>query len=337
MDETRTLTGLPLEDQREIQEIFAGTLLPPLYSDVIAKRILSADVHPERLNFLMRAIAQDPTIDVGSSAANELFRQSVHSKGMVLDIPAWLKDRRFTNLEIQKVRQEHILTRAELYASDMLLLQYSTHSGERKSDVTASNLKEVLLIVLMVESPLSFREFDKTSERYIHRFTHNIADSGFSDPSKANVILVQLDKCLAQFKVGRNAEAVDGKPDNLQTWLAMIADPNDAQVSAAAILNSDLLQIRREARNMVQDKEVQHMLIQERYERMDWLSYGEQNKAEGIAVGRTEGIAEGIVLRDRQKIEAMLRKGRTPSEIRDFGEYPMDLIAEVQNEILKAK
>ena len=164
-------------------------------------------------------------------------------------------------------------------------------------------------------------------------FTRKNADSGFSGPSKANVIIVQLDKCLAQFKAGRNAEATDGKPDKLQTWLSMIAAPNDAQVSAAAILDADPLQIRREAPNMVQNKEVQNMLIQERYERMDWLSYGEQNKAEGIAKGRAEGIA----LRDRQKIKSMLMKGRTPSEIHDFGEYPVELIAEVQKEMLQKR
>ncbi len=333
MNETIPFADLPETDQREIQEILAGTLLPPLYSDVIAKNILNADVHPERLNFLMRAISQDETIDIQSSASNELFRQSVHSKGMVLDIPAWLKDHRLTNLEIQKIKQDFILTRSELYASDMLLLQYSTQSDEKKSNLSFSNVKEVLLIILMVESPHSFLEFDKKSDRYIHRFYHKDADSGFSGPSKANIIIVQLDKCLAQFKAGRNAEASDGKPDKLQTWLSMIAAPNDAQVSAAASLDADLLQIRREARNMVQNKEVQNMLIQERYERMDWLSYGEQNKAEGIAKGR----AEGIVLRDRQKIASMLMKGRTPSEIHDFGDYPMELIAEVQEDMLQKR
>ncbi len=57
----------------ELMKLFqkmTGKVLPPLYSDVIAKAVFSADVHPDRLNFLMRGIAKDPTINVRSSAVN---------------------------------------------------------------------------------------------------------------------------------------------------------------------------------------------------------------------------------------------------------------------------
>ena len=86
----RRFEELPIEDQESLQNIFNGIILPPLYSDVIAKAIFSADLHPERLNFLFRKIAKDETIDVLSSASNEAFRQSVHSKGIIMDIPSWL-------------------------------------------------------------------------------------------------------------------------------------------------------------------------------------------------------------------------------------------------------
>jgi hypothetical protein len=32
---------------------------------------------------------------------------------------------------------------------------------------------------------------------------------------------------------------------------------------------------------MTQEKEVQHMLLQEKYEKMDWASYGAQERREG--------------------------------------------------------
>ncbi len=35
------------------------------------------------------------------------------------------------------------------------------------------------------------------------------------------------------------------------------------------------------------------MLMQEKYDRMDWYSYGDEKKAEGWAEGRAEGRAEG--------------------------------------------
>ena len=78
-----------------------------------------------------------------------------------------------------------------------------------------------------------------------------------------------------------NAEAEDGRPDQLQTWLSTIADVNDRKVVAAAEGDAALRSIRTEVINMSMDKEVQNMLLQERYERMDWLSYGNEQKKEG--------------------------------------------------------
>ena len=109
MKHKRSLEDLSLKDRKQIIDIREGKALPPLYSDIIAKRLFSPDTYPDRLNFLMREIAKDSTIDVRSSATNESFRQSIHSKGMVLDIPSWLKDDRAADMEIQKVKQNLLL------------------------------------------------------------------------------------------------------------------------------------------------------------------------------------------------------------------------------------
>ena len=92
----------------------------------------------------MRSISRDDTIEVKSSAGNESFKQSLHSKGMISDIPSWLRDGRAGNVEIQKVKQDFIFTRVELYASDMLLLQYSVTEGQAKGDLDYSNVNEAL-------------------------------------------------------------------------------------------------------------------------------------------------------------------------------------------------
>ena len=289
MERVINIDELPISEQQMIRDIFAGKILPPLYSDAIAKKILNADVHPDRLNFLMRSISKDQTIDVASSAGNESFKQSVNSKSMISDIPSWLRDGRLSDLEMQKIRQDFIFTRVELYASDMLLLQYAVREGEAKGDLDYENVKEAIIIVLMVESPKAFKEFDKKSDKYIHRFTRMTADTGLSYPTKAKMIYVQLDKCLEQFRAGQNSEAEDGKPDELQLWLAMIADVNDGKVSEAVEKDDELKKIRAEALNMAQDKEVQNMLIKEKYDRMDILTYGNDQRREGA-------IKEAIML-----------------------------------------
>ena len=294
MVQSHIFDQLSSQDQQTLLRYFDGTRLPPLYSDTIAKRVFNADVHPDRLNFLLQNIAGDDTIDVRSSASNEAFRMSTGSKGMVSDIPSWLRDGRLSDLEMQRATQNFIFTRVELYASSMLLLQYSASKGQAKSSVSYTNVKEVLLVVLMVKSPKVFRDYDKKCDRYIHRFTTMASDSGLSYPSRAKMVYVQLDKCLAQFKAGRNAEAEEGRPDRLQKWLAMIADVNDDSTIEAAADDETLTGIRTEIRNMAQDKEVQNMLTQEMFDLMDRESFREECKEEGMKEGMKEGMEKGM-------------------------------------------
>ena len=56
----------------------------------------------------------------------------------------------------------------------------------------------------------------------------------------------------------------------------------------------------------------------------------EKNRNEGIGIGREQGREQ----RDREKIEEMLRKGKTPEAIADFCDYPLSLVKEVENNML---
>ena len=312
------LKNLPAEAQNQLKQVFSGERLPELYSDIIAKSVFNPDAHPERLNFLLSGLAVDDTIDIRSSAGNEGIHQSLNAKGLITDIPAWLQDGRLADLEIQKVQQDFILTRMELYASNMLLLQYSVESGHLKSELNYKNVKDVVVAVLMVNSPKVFQEFGSENGRYIHRFHKMIADSGFSYPASVTMIYVQLDKCLAQFRNGENAESEDGKPDRLQVWLSTIADVNDTQVVQAAEKDPELRRIRTEMHHMAQNREVQNMILQEQFERMDWATHINQSRSEGLQEGRKEGRKEG--LQEGQKkgqeklgslIELLFSQGRT--------------------------
>ncbi len=63
----------------------------------------------------------------------------------------------------------------------------------------------------------------------------------------------------------------------------------------------------------------------------------EAGKAEGIEEGRTAGIEEGRTeggdLRDAQRIEDMLRRGKTAEEIIDFCGYPDELVKKIETEM----
>ena len=311
-DESR-FYSLPIQDQEFFLDVFSGKKLPPLYYDIIAKKIFNPDVHPERLSFLLQSISKDPSIEVVSSAANEGIRQSIYAKGIITDLPSWMRDGRVSNLEFQKAAQEFIFTRGDLYASDLLLLQYSVSAGQKKGDIDYSNVKEALLVVLMVESPKVFKEFE--SAKYIHRFTQMTADTGLSYPLKAKIIYVQLDKCLEQYRAGQNSESDDGKPDKLQKWLAAIADVNDEKVRAEK--DEILKKIRSEIHAMTQEKEVQNMLLQEKYDKMDRLSYGAQREREG----KREQL--------EQDAREMYAEGLMPDFISRIVKVPIDTVREI--------
>ena len=133
------------------------------------------------------------------------------------------------------------------------------------------------------------------------------ADTGLSYPTKAKMIYVQLDKCLEQFRQGYNAEAEDGKPDDLQLWLAMIADVNDGKVSREAEKDAQLRSIRLEAAGMGQEREVQNMLIQEKYDRMDWMTYGNEQRREGVSTGKILGAVETMRDDGKSDLEILIR------------------------------
>lgn len=58
-------------------------------------------------------------------------------------------------------------------------------------------------------------------------------------------------------------------------------------------------------------------------------------RAEGREEGRVEGIAEGGDIRDAERIEAMLRCGKTVKQIVDFCGYTYEQVKEVEDSILQ--
>jgi predicted transposase YdaD len=60
-------------------------------------------------------------------------------------------------------------------------------------------------------------------------------------------------------------------------------------------------------------------------------------RAEGLAAGRAEGLAaghaEGLTAGHADSIRTLLRKGKSPAEIHDLLDYPMEEIAEVSKKL----
>ncbi len=284
-------SALPKERKQLLSSIFRGEKLANVCRDVVAKHVFSPDLHPDRMDFILQHTMSQPGIRVASSAANEIYLQNIYSKKTITDIPSWLKDHRLADLAIQVNPQEFIFDRADIYASNMLLLQYSAETGQLKSDINYENVNGVIIIVLMKNSPRIFKDFQ--SPRYIHRFIKAHADSGLELPMLKQMVFVQLDTALEKYITQAYNEDEDVE---LLELFALMADINNEKIIRQAENNRLLKDIREDVFTFTQSKEVQQMILADDLARMDWNSNMKYARKEGKAEGGAEKLAEIIDL-----------------------------------------
>ena len=280
-------SGYSQEFKNELLAILDGRRIAPLTSDTMAKKIFSPDLHRDRFDFILKRVMGDDSIVTDRSATNELPTEASSAKRTVSDITAWLKDRRYANLEIQAVAQEFIFSRADIYSSRMLLFQYNVNYGQAKSAISYANTPGVILVILMRNSPKPFKDFN--SAKYIHRFTYAISDTGLRYPLLRQIAYVQLDKALELY-LSKNYNEDDDI--ELLKLCAMIADINNDEIINATESDSFLSDIRQEAIRFSLDKEVQPMLISEEMEIWDQTV----GKALEHAIWAKEGQSEALAL-----------------------------------------
>ena len=273
-------SALPADRKKLLSDIFNGEKLPSICYDVVAKHVFSPDLHPERMNFILQHTMNQPDIEVDKSASNEMYLQNIYSKKTITDLPAWLRDNRLADLAFQRNAQEFIYDRADIYASNMLLLQYSAEANQQKSDIDYKNVHGTIIIVLMEHSPKSFLNFE--SKRYIHRITKAHADSGLELEMLKQMVFVQLDKALDLCLSHNYNEDEDVE---LLELFAFIADVNNEFIINKAQNNNLLSGIREDVFKFTRNKEVQSMILAEDLAIMDWNS--------NMRFAREEGEADG--------------------------------------------
>lgn len=308
-------------DRQELMDVMSGKSLPSLSADIIAKKIFDPHEHPERLQKMLRELTGDDGIVVNDAFKNEGYIQSEFSKKVIFDIPVRLLDGRISDLEVQAAPQEFIFRRAEIYSSELLMMQYSVEEGQQKSELDYRNVCGTVVIVLMKESPELFQNC--SSERYIHRFQEQRADSGLAYTPLMHTIYVQLDKCLDQFH-----EGVDGEKNReLQLLLAMMANINDEEVKKKIKGYKMLEDIYEEVFRISQEKGVQAMWFAEKYAAADWNAAKEFQRRKGVKEGKKEMALN------------LLRNGVAPDIIAESAEVSLETIKQwaEQNETVVKK
>ena len=294
---------LPQLRKIELQQIINGERLADLYYDVIAKRIFSPDLYPERMDFILQRTMNDPSLSTDKSASNEAYLSNIYAKKTITDIPAWLRNGWMSNIEMQLAAQEYIFNRADIYASNMLLLQYSKEESG-VDDVNYRNVNGAILIVLMVNSPKQFREYE--SDRYIHRITKTKSDSGMEFELLRQIVFVQLDKALELYIKGNYNEDEDVE---LLKLFAMIADINNEKLKEETQRDDFFEKIREDVFAFTRDREVLNMLTAEDFARMDYYTDISDAKKQGRNLGVEEGRKQGIEEGRKEGIKLGIEEG----------------------------
>lgn len=118
-------------------------------------------------------------------------------------------------------------------------------------------------------------------------------------------LLKILDKCLEQLKNGINGES----DDFLQLLLSMMADINDTTVQDKAAENEITRSIVSEIKELIQDKEVQKMLLAEKYAVADFNSTMHEREKKAKDEGQTLLVSAIQRLRAGETRETLLSEG----------------------------
>ncbi len=274
---------VPVDVQEEFRQIEEGKRLPNLSSDIVFKKVFNPDLHKERVEKLLTLIFREKLI-VSSSLNQQIPKATIFAKDTVHDMVAKLTSGAVANLEMQAIAQEFIVERMDIYASDMILLQYAINEGEKKKDFLYTDVKPSYLVVFMKKSPMIFKD----SSEFIH-FKKSVTDTGIELNQLALIVYIELDKCLKYIK----KQGYHTENKELYKWLVMLADVNDKEVNQLIVEDPEKAKIIEELNEMSKSKEELIEVLSEKYAEATRSSELVYAKREAEKLGRQKGRQEG--------------------------------------------
>ena len=236
------------------------------------------------------------------SESQREMRETYTGKGIRLDVYVLGEDNVVYDIEMQTTISKELPKRMRYYQG-----MIDIHLIERGDPY--SKLKKSYIIFICTEDT-----FGKGLPKYTFRNICEQDNSVVLDDEAEKIII----------NAGGNRE---GLSDNMKDFLDFI--------EGKGATNSFTRRLQEQVDTAIkEDKwEVEYMTYIQtiNLERAEAREEGfEEGRAEGRAVGREEGRAEGRAEGQRSLIESMLRKGKTPDEISDFCDYPLQLVKEIE-------
>lgn len=286
---------LPLKSKQELIDFCMGKHGLKVTYDPVFRRIFNPSLCHSRLEALLSAILAHP-LRIIKVIPREGMQLNEQTSFVVIDVLIQLDDGSFANVEMQKIGYNFPLARADCYASDIIMRQYSQVKQEQGKTFSFQNLHKVYCIILMEKSP---QEFHSVKDKYIHRRTSSFDTNIYQNASGLHE---DIFICLDSFhSIVHN---ITKDSTNLEAWLTFLSATDVETIASlisvfprfASIYQeiADFVKNPEELMNMlsealyIMDKNMERMMVTELQEEVSALK-AERNT---VMTERDSAIAE---------------------------------------------
>ena len=230
----------------------------PLLYDTVFKKMMSPEIHPERLEDCISCLL-GKQVKIKAVFPNENILMDGETL-MMMDILVELTDSSFVLVEIQKVPYYFPAERASCYSADLLLRQYSRTKSRLGREFGYRDLKKVYTVVFYEKTTADFHQFPDV---FVHH-AKTRCDSGLELNFLQEFYLISLDV----FKKSEYAELRD--PNNrLAGWLSFFSTESAEEAEALCQTYPWLEEIYREMASYSRNPEEAIGMFSEMLREMD--------------------------------------------------------------------
>ena len=181
---------LSSEQKQPLLNFFMGKSSLLITYDKFFREIFSPELHPERLESFLTAIMGEE-VKIKDTIEREGHSFSEDSSLVIMDLLVEIGGKRIVNIEMQKIGLYFPGERSEVYASDLIMRQYTRIKNEKGNKFKYSDMPQVYVIILMDKSSREF-SVENVCDHYIHKRQVNY-DSGADLRSLQNITYITLD------------------------------------------------------------------------------------------------------------------------------------------------
>ena len=306
--------------QENLLNFYTGQAGLHITYDSVFRRLFRPDLHRNRLEQLLSAILEQ-NVRILEIVPREGTQLAEHGSFVIMDVLVILEDHSYANIEMQKVGYEFPLARADCYASDIIMRQYSRLKAETGKHFNFNQMNKVYCIILMESSPA---EFHQGNGNYLHKRS-SVFDTGIykNNPGLHEDLFV----CLDIFRSVVHNITKDCSPRD--AWLTFLSATNPSIIGTLLRHFPDFEGLYRElAAFMMNPEELITMFSEELYimdrntERLMVTELQDENAAL---------LRKNKALQQERDILRLSRQNMTAGQIADTLHVSLETVNEVLN------